>query len=44
MTEDCMGQWHYIYFDSLFMSTILMKLLLDRKSYTCGRAHAGRKK
>jgi hypothetical protein len=44
MTEDCMGQWHYIYFDSLFMLTTLMKLLLDRKSYACGRAHAGRKK
>jgi hypothetical protein len=43
MTEDCMGQWHYIYFDSLFMLTTLLNLFLDTKLCACGRAHAGRK-
>jgi hypothetical protein len=44
MTEDYTGLWHHVYFDSFFMATKLMKLLLERKSYARGRtAHARRK-
>jgi hypothetical protein len=43
MTEDYKGLWHHVYFDISFTSTKLMKLLLERKSYACGTAHARRK-
>jgi hypothetical protein len=43
MTKDCTRLFHHAYFDNLFTSTRLMRLLLEIKSRACGTDHAGRK-
>jgi hypothetical protein len=42
-TENFCGKWLHIYFDNFFCSTDLMKMLLEKETYSCGTTGANRK-
>jgi hypothetical protein len=42
LTEYFWGKWH-IYFDNIFSSTNLMKMLLEQETYSCGTTKAKKK-